>query len=185
MRSKVYRSKCSLLDPKFITMHVASTWAGLPITRAWRRLEWLDENQGTLLDLCKPSTNPFQQLQCELTKMLTELPEQSSLQSLWHHLRVEPTELLASKELCFRILASTSSQSNWRFSVVYDEDPFALLSALFVGTEGRKTAVARFWARPECCLESRMARKLKKAWASEEEMHEDVAFWSAFRLWGR
>jgi hypothetical protein len=30
-----------------------------------------------------------------------------------------------------------------------------------------------------------MARKLKKTWASEEEMHEDVAFWSAFRLWGR
>lgn len=128
VKSKVFRSKVCVNDDRYLVQHLAAFWATQPLVRLWHRLEWLDTHESPLLDLTDPKMNPFALALREITDMLLNPADSTSLGVLWRHFEFEPDVCLNLKHEVRNILVGASAQIKWKYAFLEN----GLLSCLKV-----------------------------------------------------
>jgi hypothetical protein len=183
LRNKVWRAKCTLNDSSHNIKELSILWAGFPLARMWHRLEFLDQRGAILLDLVRPSLDPFLFAQQCHADMLMKPSSGSELDLLWHQFSRSSEELCAAKTAVCSTLVSIACQVWWRFQVVFSDWPFRLVQILYADPDRALQLATEFMEMPECCLEPLMASKVRALFNSPEEFLADKHFWSSLRLW--
>lgn len=183
VKSKVFRSKVCVNDDRYLVQHLAAFWATQPLVRLWHRLVWLDTHESPLLDLTDPKMNPFALALREITDMLLNPADSTSLGVLWRHFEFEPDVCLNLKHEVHNILVGASAQIKWKYAFLENVPVILLKGVLFPAA--RNAVCKAFFETELCCLEPLMAGKLRLIFNTPEEMAGDHVFWDSLRLWGK
>ncbi len=202
LANKTYRATVSMSDANFVSKAMSALWAGRPMHWLWKRLEWLDAHECSLLDVADARTSPFVATQTALCRQFSVPVRDTDMRMLLHHFSLNEAMLLQTKRHLFQIMGSAYAQHHWRFIEPLGDAALALLKwsaevpdVRDVGDiasvrwqqylDGRRAAVHAFFQVKECCLERRFAKKLRQMFPSAESMLKDKYFWRALRLFGR
>jgi hypothetical protein len=140
---------------------------------------------GSLLDLARDVGNPLDTCQRGIFDMLMKPPSQTSLHILWYRFTPTPNVLQTSKRVAFKTLTSSYAQVATSLVHLFADQPFVLMKSFFKGDDVRLDACKCLWACNMCCLEPRMARKLRALWETPEQMAQDSSFWEMFLVYAK
>ena len=93
------------------------TWASIPISHLQRRIQWLDERGGLLLDVVWPESSPFQECSNDLANLLRfDIQDDlNALKPMYHHYGSTDDRVRLLIEKARMMVMDMSSQTWWRF----------------------------------------------------------------------
>ncbi len=89
------------------------------------------------------------------------------------------------KRHIFNVAISAYAQLHWRFSMPFEDWPYELIRVLVQNPSGLAEAVHKFWETPTCCLEPKLALKMRSTFKTESDLLNSQSFWRALRLFAR
>lgn len=185
IRSKSSRATGKLNCPMYQARMFSAMWTGRPMMWLWHRLEWLDERGNALAEVITPHVSPVNAVQEQLFKMMSDDPSALDLGTLWYHFQSRPRQLRACMEEVFQIASSAYAQHHWRFVVPLGDTGLSVVR-LAAGPEAeRRAAVEALYGLPQCCLEPKLAGKMRALFGGPQQMLEDPHWWMAVQAFSR
>ena len=154
-RRKVWRCKHKLADSEFLAICLATLWATQPADWLWKRLQYEDAGQNSVLELVSPSSSPILRVQRELLNMCALPCNQGHLAPLWRHFSPHPRLRAIALSRACEIAVAIAAQIWLRCVLPLFFWPFKLLD-MVTGARDPDEVASEFGycetCCPDCCL---------------------------------
>ena len=181
IRNKMYRSKITLRDSRKEARQACNVFALKEAEWLWARLQHLDETS-QLLDLIGDDSD-ITHVQKRIAEMVTTVSDE--LQPLFHQYENDKHLVEFCELTVFESLLTFYVLQWWRFEVLLSSWPWLLLRILLTHDKRKQLDILKaFFADYECELEPLMAAKIRRLFATPEQLLSDKAFMSFLRLLG-
>lgn len=189
VKRKVYRVGKFLGSLQRVHPVLQTSWVAEPIDWLWQRLQYLDENQQSLIDVCNPDRDPFRAAVKRSSQMLLQPMDIGHLAPLLSHVSygrtaAEQETFLAELQ---SMVASVVCQLHWRFVVTFAAHPFPLASLAdsTLIDEEILEAIRALYRLPSCCLDATCSQKMRAFFPTCEDMFNDLEFRRLIKTWTR
>ena len=164
-----------------LNTELAIFYGGDHLDCLWKRLDFLDTQGGTFLDIASRKLNPFAATVQKMMMFMVVASRGQPIQTLWHQFALRPTELVRIKRKVFNYSSSVLVQLWWWFLLPLDNPPFSMVPGC-VKKEQRLPAARMLFRVPDCCAEPYVAAKTRTNYETPERLASATTYWDGLRL---